>query len=383
MEKLLLEKNRLLKEKDQLESAFLTYKNVTAPALLLEKDIELNEMVKLKLELAEELNVINAQLDEKNCEKAKLTKEISLLKTKIINLSDPAISKESEENQTELTDKESLENKYMKMPPRSKAKDRRKTVNSSFNCGICNRSFKSRNLIYKHITGVHQEVNSSFNCDMCHKSFKSRNLIYRHMTGVHQEVNSLFNCDICHKSFKSRNLLYRHMTKGHQEEVHGSLYIRCDICKRKVKGKQGLKIHTREVHSEVRFRCTICLKISKSARCFRAHFQKVHKGGKHSGLMSFAEEYIPEPTDIMPTLSNTCDICKKQCSGKDELRAHEKESHSEVLYKCTGCFESFKTARCFRDHFRMIHKAGNLQDVMNFAEEYNPDDIMPVLERQI
>ncbi|XP_033222646.1 zinc finger protein 319-like [Belonocnema kinseyi] len=183
-----------------------------------------------------------------------------------------------------------------------KAQRLKKKIYSRLNCDICRKSFKSKRLINKHAKEEHQEVHSSFNCDICHKSFKSKNSIYQHLRGVHQEVNSPVDCDVCHKSFKSRNSIYHHVKGAHQEGVHSSLYIRCDICKIKVKGKQGLKVHTREVHSEVRFRCRACLKSLKSARCFRAHFQKIHKGGKHLEMMGFAEEYIPKSTDKMPTL---------------------------------------------------------------------------------
>ena len=106
---------------------------------------------------------------------------------------------------------------------------------SKHQCTICHKLFRYRIGVTSHLKHVHflGSVESPQVCPVCQKEFKCRQYLKKHMT-VHSD--KCFLCDICGKCFKSKEVLKRH------HKTHDNPRVKRFVC-----AKCGHKFHTKEV----------------------------------------------------------------------------------------------------------------------------------------
>ena len=86
----------------------------------------------------------------------------------------------------------------------------------------------------------------SFQCEICQASFKYEQGLKRHKLSVHDGMKP-FKCEICSISFTQKPSLKVHMKSVHE----GKKPFKCDICDTKFARKSTLKNHITSVHEQL------------------------------------------------------------------------------------------------------------------------------------
>ena len=79
-------------------------------------------------------------------------------------------------------------------------------------CDQCDNQYTDTNTLRKHIQSVHEGV--KYGCQKCNQQFTVQANLKRHMKNVH-EGYKFFNCDQCNKKFTAQSNLYRHIKNMH------------------------------------------------------------------------------------------------------------------------------------------------------------------------
>lgn len=83
-----------------------------------------------------------------------------------------------------------------------------------FRCSQCDRAFRERGNLNKHVLSVHQKQ-KSHTCAQCGKSFAFRDGLLRHISHVHQNERR-YTCEICQRQFKQLSHLAKHRKSIHK-----------------------------------------------------------------------------------------------------------------------------------------------------------------------
>jgi Zinc finger, C2H2 type len=143
-----------------------------------------------------------------------------------------------------------------------------KTENNAtltYECNKCGMCFNSQNILTSHLNSQHiNKVKSSagvvepsnFVCSHCNREFRQKRHLRRHILRIHIYPNSnkprIFNCDLCTKAFVDARQLKAHKFKQHDNNS-------CSICNKKLKHFGSLKNHIAAVHDQLKnFLCALC-----------------------------------------------------------------------------------------------------------------------------
>jgi len=87
-----------------------------------------------------------------------------------------------------------------------------------FECSICKHRFAQPTSLQKH-QRVHDNL-KPFSCEEpgCSLIFSMKSNLRRHVRNLHTGAEPSFECDICQDSFKTKNNLHQHSVK-HMEKV--------------------------------------------------------------------------------------------------------------------------------------------------------------------
>ena len=66
------------------------------------------------------------------------------------------------------------------------------------------------------------------------------------------------------------------------------------------------------------------------------------------------QHYIKEEKQTIPSNEKSCEICKKNCKRKDYL-THLKEEHSNVLFRCPLCTQTYHSPELLNIHYNHLH----------------------------
>ena len=142
-------------------------------------------------------------------------------------------------------------------------------------CDTCGLFFRQRHILQSHIKHVHTnpsliekkfkhdkpdkygkcfenhsslmfQIEKTFECKQCTKTFKSKNLLERHVKRVHDKTGEKIECSKCDKTFTAVEYLRKHM-KIHQ---FGRQYL-CSQCGLAYTYSNHLKRHVDKAHSNV------------------------------------------------------------------------------------------------------------------------------------
>ena len=111
-------------------------------------------------------------------------------------------------------------------------------------CPRCNKKFKDKSTLNKHISDVHEQK-KPYSCDKCDKTFKRKAHLTEH--GVIHSADYKFSCNICGKPFGYKNAMQRHKLIHTDSEM-----IKCLFCGKDFKGKYSYKKHEKNFHTPLK-----------------------------------------------------------------------------------------------------------------------------------
>ncbi|CAH8862319.1 unnamed protein product [Trichobilharzia szidati] len=251
--------------------------------------------------------------------------------------------------------------------------------NSLFECCECDRRFKSKSVLRRHVRVVHEGV--TYPCEQCGKSFSRKWNLKQHINSVHER--QIFQCDNCEKSFSSKNILLRHVRSSHE----GVCY-KCDQCDKSFSRKYDLNQHVVYWHYEsylksknlngislkedtlqepveipqqsALFKCEQCDEIFSSMSRLREH----RISHEYSQLTQIPyESLFPQKYDMnkdklfqhegKPFI---CQQCGRGCSSKGILRRHIRITHEGRNFPCDQCGKTFTRECNLKEHRLAFHE---------------------------
>ena len=161
--------------------------------------------------------------------------------------------------------------------------------------GDCNASEESRMITHK--------------CKICKKAFGHKVSLERHKT-LHTENNPIFHCDYCERSYKRKDSLAKHMRVVHKRHNINMDALRkpdeqeykCEMCGQKFgDGVQQYENHivlracqknleNIELDEHLRLKCSLCEKTYSELCSLKRHIKEKH----NPKLDSAKESSIPE-----------------------------------------------------------------------------------------
>lgn len=84
-------------------------------------------------------------------------------------------------------------------------------------CELCGKCFRTRKLYLMHVYQSHtiKSIEKSFKCKKCPKSFQQNYLLSKHINVIHSDF--IFQCNKCTSTFKSKQSLQRHYRMKHKD----------------------------------------------------------------------------------------------------------------------------------------------------------------------
>ena len=110
-----------------------------------------------------------------------------------------------------------------------------------WNCAMCARVCKSKNVLKLHKETVHTE--RKFVCEQCGDCFKLPHQLRQHLVKHSQDEELLLQCDVCGKEFKRRHTLRAHIMTHLEKE------FKCDFCGKEFLYGWAHRKHLREKHN--------------------------------------------------------------------------------------------------------------------------------------
>ena len=107
-------------------------------------------------------------------------------------------------------------------------------------CEYCEKKFTRNDALKQHRTKcmLVTKKNENFSCQVCNKNFKSVNILH-----VHQKTHGdkIYNCYICYKIYKNKAKLNEHLKTHMSENI-------CIVCSKKFSSNDNLLKHQRVCH---------------------------------------------------------------------------------------------------------------------------------------
>ncbi|XP_023303972.2 zinc finger protein 420 [Lucilia cuprina] len=139
-------------------------------------------------------------------------------------------------------------------------------------------------------------------------------------------------CKECNRTFTRYNHLLRHMLTHSDEKPHV-----CNFCGKGFSRSDHLQKHIQSIHCEKNYKCDQC----SSAYGRKDHLQR-HIETRHN----------KDPTIQKPQFD--CDMCEKKFTTKAYLAKH-KLLHTDRLYACKHCSETFTEKEQMKEHQKKKH----------------------------
>ncbi|XP_055712362.1 zinc finger protein 583-like isoform X1 [Phlebotomus papatasi] len=226
-----------------------------------------------------------------------------------------------------------------------------------FECAHCDKAFKHRVRIERHIESVHLKI-KPFVCEFCGKR-------YAHMTSytAHRDYHTTGTS----KQYPSRllrKLLVRKnrgdLQLGRFEQLnskHTDRAYLCDVCGYQCLTETQHKDH-QNIHLNLKpYSCKECQKRFYSKIQYQIHNHFTHKVGKHFPCYHCEKifttkfnlkQHILIHTEIK---DHTCTCCRKSFSSAVNLRMHER-IHTGIKYECAKCWKTYVHKRSLQRHLK-------------------------------
>ena len=193
------------------------------------------------------------------------------------------------------------------------------------------------NSLLMDIKDVFPNENGDYVCTKCDRAFKDKELMIKHMS-CHDEAKP-FECLECGKKFSKavflRDHRKRHFEKGDYE---------CSLCHKRFHTPCKLREHVRVHTGEAPLICKVC-----------------GKGFKRHSNLSEHKRIHDENRPVKPAKELFCH-CGQMFKTKRELDWHVEEVHERVPKKCTYCSEVFVHSTSLTRHIRRRHQKDYMPD---------------------
>lgn len=169
-------------------------------------------------------------------------------------------------------------------------------------CDLCNKSFRDKNSLRKHLL-THTPISErAVLCDICNRNFSSPGALKKHVRLIHTDLRP-YTCEFCSKSFNQLCKLKYHIV------IHSSdKPVSCEICNKAFSNDKDIKIHMRTHTGEKPFQCNLCGKTFRQRGHVKTH-QIVH-------------------TKERPF---NCQLCDKRFGLPSSLKKHMKLHASRIV----------------------------------------------------
>lgn len=213
----------------------------------------------------------------------------------------------------------------------------------------CENKFKRRDRLYEHIL-FHKDP-EIFKCGICGKSFASRDKLSLHKMVHLPEESKRFKCPECDAKYATKLRLKRHLLVHVPEE---SKTYKCQDCDKRFSTNFFLSQHFRNVHSNNRrYVCEICAKKFMGLKALKKHQAAHEPPGSHPRVKCehCGKSYANESTlkKHMVRINDTksvyqCDECNHISPNLIALRAHKGYLHRKdvIMHTCNVCNKSFR-----------------------------------------
>ncbi|XP_049433673.1 uncharacterized protein LOC125889671 [Epinephelus fuscoguttatus] len=224
-----------------------------------------------------------------------------------------------------------------------------------------------------------QTVKNSFKCDTCEKAFRYKSLLQRHLI-IHTGEKP-HSCDTCGKRFSRTSILNAHMRTHTGQKPYS-----CNTCGKRFSQTSTLSAHIRIHTGEKPYSCNTCGKRFSRTSLLNSH-STVHTGkkphtcntcGKRFSRPSLLNAHATVHTGEKPY---SCNTCGKRFSRTKQLNAHLRVHTGEKPYSCKTCGKRFSWTSQLKNH-RKVHVGENpcdniLSNVHGSAPGYTAEMLLP------
>ncbi|XP_050439855.1 zinc finger protein 665-like [Adelges cooleyi] len=215
-----------------------------------------------------------------------------------------------------------------------------------FNCGICSKMLSSKSNLRKHWR-IHTDE-KPFKCNVCAKTFGHQTYLKTHKR-IHTGEKP-FKCDVCEKTFGQQSTLKTH------ERIHTrEKPFKCNICEKTFGQQSTLKTHERIHTGEKPFKCHVCEKTFSQQSDLKKH-ARIHTGEKPFRCdvceKTFGHRSTLKIHDRIHTREKPfqCDVCEKTFGHQSSLKTHKRIHTGEKPFKCDVCEKCFNTQSHLKTH---------------------------------
>lgn len=156
-----------------------------------------------------------------------------------------------------------------------------------------------------------EKTDRPYSCNICNKKFKVRSVLTRHMKTHTGEKP--YRCNVCGKSFIQRSYLHTHMNSHSEQKPYT-----CSFCGKGFTQLGNMNVHIRIHTGERPHRCGEC------GKNFREKADLVKHKIIHTGEKPYA-----------------CSVCNMKFSAQSNLTRHMRTHSGERPYSCTVCGKRF------------------------------------------
>lgn len=226
-------------------------------------------------------------------------------------------------------------------------------VNTSYQCHVCTKSFRSPGHLRKH-RRTHEAQRHP--CAVCSKTFTEKYNLKTHMLTHTRERPHV--CSQCLKSFR-----YMRDLTEHKRTHEGAKPHTCTVCNRSFVRRRDYARHYKEQHSSLRHQCQVCGATFKR----RIYLETIHMRTHHSPSSQTGEEQQqqeqnpqPKPDPASPEAKegegHICRICGRTFARARYLTSHLQTHSRRASYvRCPKCPRMFVSEHTLKVHRSTFH----------------------------